>query len=79
MSNRQWTAMMMGDESYAGAASWYRFEEAVRDVFGLSEVIPVHQGRMAENLLFSTEALRPLRTVTDPPILRHFTAVLAEA
>jgi len=54
MSNRQWAALMMGDESYAGARSFRRFEKVVQELFGKKMVIPCHQGRVAENLMFST-------------------------
>ena len=52
MSAEQWAGIMRGDESYAGAASFYRFEKKVRELTGLREVIPVHQGRAAERILF---------------------------
>ena len=54
MSSAQWGGLLQGDESYAGSRSFYRFEQVVRDLTGYAHVIPTHQGRAAERILFHT-------------------------
>ncbi|MFC1493449.1 tryptophanase [candidate division KSB1 bacterium] len=58
MSDNQWSGIMLGDESYAGSKSYFKFEKVIRSIFGYKHIIPTHQGRVAENLLFSS-VLKP--------------------
>lgn len=68
MSDRQWAAMMVGDETYAGSRNYAHFEATVRELTGYPQVVPAHQGRAAENLLFSLMA----RPGTVIPNNMHF-------
>lgn len=53
MSSEQWAGMIMGDESYAGASSWQKMNRTVQELTGMSHVLPTHQGRAAERILYS--------------------------
>jgi tyrosine phenol-lyase len=52
MSDKQWSGILLGDESYAGARSFYNLEKAIQDVLGYKYVVPTHQGRGAEHLMY---------------------------
>jgi len=65
MSAAQWAAMMQGDETYAGSESFYQLEETVRDLTGAKHVIPTHQGRASEHILFSALGVRGRTVVAN--------------
>ena len=70
MSVYQWAALMAGDEAYAGSRSWERFQSTVRALFGMEYVLPVHQGRAGERILYTT--LMRLRRARVVPANTHF-------
>jgi len=73
MSNIQWSKMFLGDESYAGASSYYVLEEAMREIYGFKHLIPTHQGRGAEHLTSITR-VKPGQYV---PMNMYFTTTRA--
>ncbi len=75
MSDRQWSALMLADESYFNCKSWYNFEEAVKHLTGLDYVIPCHQGRSGEAILYETL----VKEGDIVPSNTHFTTTRAHA
>ena len=75
MSDRQWSAMLLGDEAYAGSKSFYRMEAAMREIYGFEHLVPTHQGRAAEHIT-SQIRIRPGQFV---PMNMYFTTTRAHA
>ncbi|MBI3130063.1 MAG: tyrosine phenol-lyase [Acidobacteria bacterium] len=75
MSDRQWSAMMLGDEAYAGSRSFANLERAIREIYGFEHVVPTHQGRAAEHLT-SQIRIKPGQYV---PMNMYFTTTRAHA
>ena len=75
MSAEQWAAIMRGDESYAGARSFFTFEKVIKDLTGYKEIIPAHQGRAAERILFSVIGERGKYCISNS----HFDTTRANA
>jgi tyrosine phenol-lyase len=65
MSSEQWAGIMRGDESYAGARSWFRFRDRVRELTGFTHIIPTHQGRAAERILFSCMSVKGRTVISN--------------
>ena len=74
MSDKQWSAMMVADEAYAGSKSFYRLQNTVHEIFNYQQVIPCHQGRAAENLLFPIllQEQRNLYQVDNPVFISNY-------
>ncbi len=75
MSDRQWSAMLLGDEAYAGSKSFYRMEAAMREIYGFAHLVPTHQGRAAEHIT-SQIRIKPGQFV---PMNMYFTTTRAHA